>query len=1289
MARKLALIIANSQYEDAQLSKLAAPDVDARALAEIFETPEIGGFDDVLPVLNEGLAGVRKAIARFFDLRHRDDLLVMYFSGHGVRDEQGHLYLAVRDTERAVLAGTAIEASYVTARMDRSASKRLVLVLDCCHSGAFGYGSKAAQGASVGTATAFEGTGRGRVVLTATDATQYAWEGDQVIGEVENSLFTHYLIEGMRTGAADRDEDGKITIDELYDYVYDRVLHETPRQTPGKWAFGQQGEIVIAKNPALARAKLPQELEESLGSKLPSVRLEAVLELGNIVRGHHEVRAQAARDALKRMTEDDSRRVAGAAIDILKALEQGVDPVRKIGPEPRGEVELRVTPQGHSDETKKQLKAEAEARAQRIASNLSAAQSALDHGALEEAGEALAEVLQLEPQHADALKLRERLQHNIGERTRLEAAEQRIRAMRQRIATLIAQANAAEAHQDAIALLNEALGLDPEHAEVKELLEERHRLHAEAVQAERRAREAEEAARQKAEAERLAREAEDRRRREIDGHLSEASRHRDRKNLTKAIVLTEAVLKLDPEHSAARLLHTELQRAMEDKKETERRVAEERERQRQIEDMIATAEAAPTPDTAVGILRDVLARDPGNSRAKRVLGKRLAELEEARLEERRRKIAAAQGQIEELLGQNDLEGCNSALESAERELQSPEDFSKLRDRLVNRRRDDELERLAKAAVQKATDNFEQGRHQQAIAELAAFAPPHALVTETLRALKAEAEKIRRAKREEEERTRAEAERIAREERAAELMASAGVAIEDKRFQEAQQTLVEVRSLTPAAEGLQVLEQAARDGLAAEAAAEQAKREIEQALAKAAKRLHRRDYAGATEHVEVALARDSQHPAALALRSEIERISQDPSAQPTGFSLRPTLSTAVFWLRSTALRSSTFKVGGSIVLALIAAVILWRPTATGPSTATGTVPAPTQTAGGAVTSPEAGGRGPGAGGSESGARGSGAEPSAEPTKTASTPPEPIAEPPKASAASATAIARDERVAEAEKRGRQQLSAGDADGALRTVHRGLAIDATDSGLQALLTDILQDAQVDVARSAETALRVGTPAVASKEFETATSVRAEADRHRDAGRKEYATRRYLDANRLFERAAQAPPVTAANEPPPVVTERPAIVNPPAPQRSDAPASTAGEKPATPVAPAPAPRSAAATAIALSAIDRTLREYQSALEKRSVDALKNVWPSMPRDTEQGLRRALGAYKSLAIELNCSAPVVGTAGTAKISCRELHRIEYIVGGGREQAQLVTDFSLRAVGNGWVITDLQTRQAGR
>ena len=124
--------------------------------------------------------------------------------------------------------------------MDRSLSKRQALILDCCHSGAFAQGAKAAASQVVGTGPAFEGTGYGHVVLTATDSTQYAWEGDRIIGESDKSVFTHYILQGLRTGEADLDNDGKITVDELYEYVYEKVVRDTPKQTPGKWSYKQQ-----------------------------------------------------------------------------------------------------------------------------------------------------------------------------------------------------------------------------------------------------------------------------------------------------------------------------------------------------------------------------------------------------------------------------------------------------------------------------------------------------------------------------------------------------------------------------------------------------------------------------------------------------------------------------------------------------------------------------------------------------------------------------------------------------------------------------------------------------------------------------------------------------------------------------------------------------------------------------------------------------------------------------------------------------------------------------------------
>lgn len=235
MAGKFALIIGNSHYEDSRLGRLRAPDVDVESLAQILKAPDVGQFDEVTTLLNEGCATVRKVLARFYEQRRGDDLLFLYFSGHGVKDEQGHLYLALRDTESTLLAGTAIEAAFITGRMDHSFSKRQVLALDCCHSGAFLSGAKAAQGLSVGTAEAFEGTGLGRVILTATDSMQYALEGDRVMGDAQHSLFTHFLIDGLKTGAADQNHDGIVTVDELYDYVANTssVRHPVRRLTNG------------------------------------------------------------------------------------------------------------------------------------------------------------------------------------------------------------------------------------------------------------------------------------------------------------------------------------------------------------------------------------------------------------------------------------------------------------------------------------------------------------------------------------------------------------------------------------------------------------------------------------------------------------------------------------------------------------------------------------------------------------------------------------------------------------------------------------------------------------------------------------------------------------------------------------------------------------------------------------------------------------------------------------------------------------------------------------------------
>jgi uncharacterized caspase-like protein len=242
--RRLALLVASYHYQDAGLSQLEAPQHDAEELAEVLHDPDVAGFD-VTVLVNEPHYVVGEAIGTFFSDRRRDDLTLLYFSGHGLKDDQGRLYLAMTNTKRERLPWTALAAEQISDAMEVCRSGQKVLVLDCCYSGAFPAGWTAKADPAVHTLERFGG--KGRAVLTASDATQYSFEGDDLIGEGSRSVFTRCLVKGLRTGEADLDGDGHISLDELYSYVHDRVVEEMPTQRPKK-KEDIEGRIIIARN---------------------------------------------------------------------------------------------------------------------------------------------------------------------------------------------------------------------------------------------------------------------------------------------------------------------------------------------------------------------------------------------------------------------------------------------------------------------------------------------------------------------------------------------------------------------------------------------------------------------------------------------------------------------------------------------------------------------------------------------------------------------------------------------------------------------------------------------------------------------------------------------------------------------------------------------------------------------------------------------------------------------------------------------------------------------------------
>jgi hypothetical protein len=253
---RFALIIGNWEFDDSRFRTLTSPDRDMEDFIGILKDPRIGGFRNVLSLANRNEGEIRRAIGRFYKDRKKDDLLLLYYSGHGIKDDEGRLYLAAKDTEYDFIEPTGIPASFITDHMDKSQSRRQVIILDSCFSGAFIHGVKGGTTtesviSKVGLGSAFTGNGFGRIILTASDSTQYAWEGEELIGDIKESLFTFYLVKGLKTGDADLDKDGKITVDEIFEYVSNNISSITSSQKPMKWAIKQEGEFIIANNPSL------------------------------------------------------------------------------------------------------------------------------------------------------------------------------------------------------------------------------------------------------------------------------------------------------------------------------------------------------------------------------------------------------------------------------------------------------------------------------------------------------------------------------------------------------------------------------------------------------------------------------------------------------------------------------------------------------------------------------------------------------------------------------------------------------------------------------------------------------------------------------------------------------------------------------------------------------------------------------------------------------------------------------------------------------------------------------
>ncbi|MBE9070116.1 EAL domain-containing protein [Leptolyngbya cf. ectocarpi LEGE 11479] len=267
---KLALLIGVSEYQEG-LSTLPAAAQDIRAVEKVLNNSEMGGFDHIKVCHNPDLQEMQLEIETLFIGRQKDDLVLLYFSGHGIKDENNNLYFATRNTCKnqsgELRRATAVPARFVHDIMNDSRAKRQAIILDCCFSGAFDPSLKAKDDGSFNLKKQLGA--EGRVVLASSSSTQYSYEQKE-----ENlSVYTRYLVEGIETGKGDSDGDGRVSILDLHKYATQKVQERLPKVTPKIIVLKDTGfEIVLSQVEASKRVK--QDISCTHIPKLEGIQLE-------------------------------------------------------------------------------------------------------------------------------------------------------------------------------------------------------------------------------------------------------------------------------------------------------------------------------------------------------------------------------------------------------------------------------------------------------------------------------------------------------------------------------------------------------------------------------------------------------------------------------------------------------------------------------------------------------------------------------------------------------------------------------------------------------------------------------------------------------------------------------------------------------------------------------------------------------------------------------------------------------------------------------------------------------
>lgn len=184
----------------------------------------------------------------------RDATITVYFSGHGLRTEEGRFALVPSDFDLERLNDSLLWDTEFSKALQSVIAKKLLIILDSCYAAGVAI-SKGDSGLPKGyqrsspTESLFDllKQGEGRVLLSSSKKNQCSW----IRQDGQYSIFTYHLVEALKGADTPPDIPG-VTMADVFNYVSRKVSEETRQkcnseQTP--WIEWNGENFVVARNP--------------------------------------------------------------------------------------------------------------------------------------------------------------------------------------------------------------------------------------------------------------------------------------------------------------------------------------------------------------------------------------------------------------------------------------------------------------------------------------------------------------------------------------------------------------------------------------------------------------------------------------------------------------------------------------------------------------------------------------------------------------------------------------------------------------------------------------------------------------------------------------------------------------------------------------------------------------------------------------------------------------------------------------------------------------------------------